>query len=105
MEKCTLVQRLLTAGLLCLTLYVPASATADVATPADPGAEQATEISDPISQAEIAQRIAELATERADLARQLAQSDNDDYLLKVAERLEQIELQLKAQADLADTFT
>ena len=105
MEKSILVQGLLTASMLCLALLVPVSTTADVASPEIPGAEQSAEISDPISQTEIAQRIAELATERADLARQLAQSDNDEYLLKVAERLEQIELQLKAQADLADMLT
>ena len=98
MEKHSLVQRLLTASLLSLALFGPIASAEDVASPE----EQSAEISDPVSQAEIAQRIAELATERADLARQLAQSDNDEYLLQVAERLEQIELQLKAQADLAD---
>jgi small-conductance mechanosensitive channel len=93
---------LLAISLLLFAQLGPVMASAEVAAPALPGTEQAAELSDPISQADIAQRLAELATERASLALQLEQAGTDEYLASVTERLEQIELQLKTQADLAE---
>jgi small-conductance mechanosensitive channel len=94
--------RMLASGLLCIALLGPLPTAADISITAPLEAEPSAQTSAPIEKAEIAGRIAGLAEERAALALKLELSGDDEHLAAVAERLEQIELQLKAQADLAD---
>ncbi|MCB1700637.1 MAG: mechanosensitive ion channel [Pseudomonadales bacterium] len=97
--------RLLAAALLCCALFGAMATGVDASVPALPGEESPAQTSDPIDQAEIARRITALAAERAALALQLEQAGEDQHMAAVAERLEQIGLQLKAQADLAEFLT
>jgi len=94
----------LIAGILVTLLASFAVAAQDLLPQALPGGEESADVIDPVSQTEIARRVAELDAQLSALPPQIQQADSAsaEYLLGVAEKLEQIGLHLKAQTDLAE---
>lgn len=98
-------------GLLLTSLCLPAIATPNLLVDSLSSAEESAETANPISLADIEQRIADLAEEQIALALEAEQTDASKsskianrHLARSAESLEQIGLLLQTQASLAKTL-
>jgi potassium-dependent mechanosensitive channel len=100
------VHKLTAASLLAMSLSLGAVAAPDLLGGSLSATEETASATEPTQPAEISKRTEELARERSALALELQAADSpiSGHLNSVDEKLAQIELQLKAQADLAEAL-